>query len=223
MSDFDKEAERERLREKYEQEEGQRETTERMSELLLKGATMTNAHCGACGDPVFRYEGQEFCPTCQEVVTGEDEAAEGETQQASETTEESAAEATGEPEPTANGTSAEEVAEQEPETERSATDPEPADLPERRERAQVPDRDRTPSEPPRRPEPPARRESEPRQSADQRANVSGDLSEARESLRRSLVRFAREAERADDPRRAAEHLEAAHEAAEALATVSEIR
>ncbi|MUV90902.1 hypothetical protein GJ629_14200, partial [Halapricum sp. CBA1109] len=68
MSDFDKEAERERLREKYDEEEDDRETTERMSELLLKGATMTNAHCGECGDPIFRYEGQEFCPSCQQVV-----------------------------------------------------------------------------------------------------------------------------------------------------------
>jgi uncharacterized Zn finger protein (UPF0148 family) len=66
MSDFDKEAEREKLREKFE-DEG-RAATEQMSELLLKGATMTNAHCTECGDPVFRYDGQEFCPTCQKPV-----------------------------------------------------------------------------------------------------------------------------------------------------------
>ena len=64
MSDFDKEAERERLREKYEAEREDREATQHMSELLLKGATMTNSHCGNCGDPIFRYDGQEFCPTC---------------------------------------------------------------------------------------------------------------------------------------------------------------
>jgi len=68
MSDFDKEAERERLREKYEHDEQKREVTERMSELLLKGATMTNAHCQDCGDPIFRYDGQEFCATCQKAV-----------------------------------------------------------------------------------------------------------------------------------------------------------
>ena len=68
MSDFDKEAERERLREKYEREEAKREVTERMSELLLQGATMTNAHCSDCGDPIFRYEGQEFCATCEKPV-----------------------------------------------------------------------------------------------------------------------------------------------------------
>jgi uncharacterized Zn finger protein (UPF0148 family) len=64
MSDFDKEAERRRLREKYEAEAEDREATQHMSELLLKGATMTNSHCGTCGDPIFRYDGQEFCPSC---------------------------------------------------------------------------------------------------------------------------------------------------------------
>ncbi|WP_424017098.1 Sjogren's syndrome/scleroderma autoantigen 1 family protein [Halorientalis pallida] len=73
MSDFDKEAEREKLREKYGDDEDDREATERMSDLLLKGATMTNAHCGTCGDPIFRYEGQEFCSTCQEVVSEADD------------------------------------------------------------------------------------------------------------------------------------------------------
>ncbi|AQL42783.1 hypothetical protein BV210_08690 [Halorientalis sp. IM1011] len=76
MSDFDKEAEREKLREKYGRDEDDREATERMSDLLLKGATMTNAHCGTCGDPIFRYEGQEFCPTCQQVVSEADEGGE---------------------------------------------------------------------------------------------------------------------------------------------------
>jgi uncharacterized Zn finger protein (UPF0148 family) len=74
MSDFDKEAEREKLREKYEQEADKREATEQMSELLLKGATMTNAHCGDCGDPIFRYDGQEFCPTCEKAVDRETDA-----------------------------------------------------------------------------------------------------------------------------------------------------
>jgi uncharacterized Zn finger protein (UPF0148 family) len=68
MSDFDKEAEREKLREKYERDSKEREATERMSELLLQGATMTNAHCSECGDPIFRYDGQEFCATCERAV-----------------------------------------------------------------------------------------------------------------------------------------------------------
>jgi uncharacterized Zn finger protein (UPF0148 family) len=75
MSDFDKEAERERLREKYERDKQKREATEQMSELLLQGATMTNAHCSECNDPIFRYDGQEFCATCEKPVdrdTGEE-------------------------------------------------------------------------------------------------------------------------------------------------------
>ncbi|MDS0260215.1 hypothetical protein NDI56_12495 [Haloarcula sp. S1CR25-12] len=77
MSDFDKEAEREKLREKYGQEEEKRKATEQMSELLLKGATMTNAHCTDCGDPIFRYDGQEFCPTCQKPVARDQSAGDG--------------------------------------------------------------------------------------------------------------------------------------------------
>ncbi|WP_435068016.1 Sjogren's syndrome/scleroderma autoantigen 1 family protein [Haloplanus sp. C73] len=65
MSGFDEEAERERLREKYEENQEERAATQRMSELLLKGATMTNSHCDTCGDPLFRHDGQTFCPTCQ--------------------------------------------------------------------------------------------------------------------------------------------------------------
>jgi uncharacterized Zn finger protein (UPF0148 family) len=76
MSDFDEEAERERLREKYEQDQQDRQATEKMSELLLQGATMTNAHCSDCGDPVFRYEGQEFCATCEKAIDRGDGAAE---------------------------------------------------------------------------------------------------------------------------------------------------
>ena len=75
MSDFDAEAERKRLREKYEAEEESRKQTQQMSELLLKGATMTNRHCGECGSPIFQYEGQEFRPNCQHA-TGPDAGSE---------------------------------------------------------------------------------------------------------------------------------------------------
>lgn len=68
MSEFDKEAEREKLREQLERDEERRETTEQMSELLLKGATMLNAHCADCASPIFRHEGEEFCPTCNRSV-----------------------------------------------------------------------------------------------------------------------------------------------------------
>lgn len=61
---FDKEAEKEKLREQLAEEEADREATQHMSELLLKGATMTNRHCDQCGDPLFRHEGREFCPSC---------------------------------------------------------------------------------------------------------------------------------------------------------------
>ncbi|SFS35585.1 Sjogren's syndrome/scleroderma autoantigen 1 family protein [Halostagnicola kamekurae] len=64
MSDFDKEAEREKLREKYEQDKREREATQRMSDLLLKGARMTNTHCNTCGDPLFQQNGTTFCPSC---------------------------------------------------------------------------------------------------------------------------------------------------------------
>ena len=73
MSDFDKEAEREKLRKKYERDKEEREATQRMSDLLLKGARMTNSHCNACGDPLFQQKGVTFCPTCH----GSPEAVEG--------------------------------------------------------------------------------------------------------------------------------------------------
>lgn len=64
MSDFDKEREREKLRKKFAEEDDRRETTEQMSELLLQGATMLNVHCADCKAPLFRQNGEEFCPTC---------------------------------------------------------------------------------------------------------------------------------------------------------------
>ena len=64
MSEFDKEAEREKLRKQFADDEQDREETERMSELLLQGATMTNKHCETCGSPLFRQNGATFCPTC---------------------------------------------------------------------------------------------------------------------------------------------------------------
>lgn len=74
MSEMDKEAEREKLRKQLEEEAEDRKATQHMSELLLKGATMTNRHCDECGDPLFRHEGREFCPTCgrQTRTTGTD-------------------------------------------------------------------------------------------------------------------------------------------------------
>lgn len=68
MSEFDKEAEREKLRKQLERDKERRETTQQMSELLLKGATMLNVHCADCASPIFRHDGDEFCPTCNRSV-----------------------------------------------------------------------------------------------------------------------------------------------------------
>ncbi|GAA0649794.1 Sjogren's syndrome/scleroderma autoantigen 1 family protein [Salarchaeum japonicum] len=66
MSDeFDREEEKRKLREKYAKDREDREVTGRMSDLLLQGATMTNKHCDRCGSPIFRQNGEEFCPTCR--------------------------------------------------------------------------------------------------------------------------------------------------------------
>jgi uncharacterized Zn finger protein (UPF0148 family) len=91
MSDFDREAEREKLREKYERDKEKRAASERMSELLLQGATMTNRHCPACRSPVFRYDGREFCPTCEKEVTEDGELLDGDDGQAASDAEASTA------------------------------------------------------------------------------------------------------------------------------------
>lgn len=241
MSDFDEEAERERLREQYERDEQKREATERMSELLLKGATMTNAHCETCGDPIFRYEGQLFCPTCEEAVAEDGtKLHEGDTEADADGASESATEddeSNGDPadendparETTQGNTDGRSSEKRERQTDSSDTSErrqsQRAGLPERREQPEVPDRDRSPSEELRRPDPPARREEFERDEEFEREAVGGsdDPAQAEASLQRSLLRFARAAERAEDPRRAREHLEAASEAADALVSVSELQ
>ena len=129
MSDFDREKEREKLREKYERDKQKREQSERLSELLLKGATMTDRHCETCGDPVFRWDGQEFCPTCQqpeEEATDEPESP------------------TGTDEPSSPAPTGESAVEVEPDTERP-TDAQPAVQPDRQPRQPTP---RQPAETP---------------------------------------------------------------------------
>ncbi|KTG20110.1 Sjogren's syndrome/scleroderma autoantigen 1 family protein [Haloferax profundi] len=229
MSEFDKEAERQRLREKYERDEEKRRSTQRMSELLLKGATMTNKHCDQCGDPIFRYDGQEFCPTCQtqgqaaasadadaenaaEAVAEAEsapQAAEGATEQ--QTADESA-ESAGTPSATQ---SAAETASQPTETPpqasatrrassstRTAPRAESRDVDERR---------------------PSARRTQPsdvdERSSSARQTPSDGVSTARESLVRTLTWAAEQAESTDDPRRASEFLAAAREAAEAIAAL----
>ena len=73
MAKIDKEAEREKLRLQFEKEAKSRESARVMSALLLQGATMTRKHCKTCGDPIFRQEGKEFCPSCkngEQATTG---------------------------------------------------------------------------------------------------------------------------------------------------------
>jgi uncharacterized Zn finger protein (UPF0148 family) len=189
LSGFDEEAERERLREKYEQDQEKRASTQRMSELLLKGATMTNSHCDTCGDPIFRHDGQEFCPTCQ---AADGNAAEQE------------ATADPDPEPTAAGTEADADATPAPEaaTPDRRASPEPGDdAGDGRGRAPAAESDTTLSPPP---------SSRP---------ADAPLDDARASLSRTLLKYARAAEETDDPRRAKELLAAAREAAETLSAL----
>ncbi|ELZ46414.1 hypothetical protein C463_04359 [Halorubrum californiense DSM 19288] len=243
MSDgFDKEAEREKLREKFAEDEKKREHTQQMSELLLKGATMTNRHCEECGDPIFRYDGREFCPTCGTEVGGAAEAGDapaeadgapaaagetpGEVDKAPAVETEAAAGATG---TNAEGVdaAAENGAVGDNAVGSSADDAGAVDA--RASEAtgsQSPPSTAAPSRGSASPQESAPRGSEPRRSEPQQSlpSRSADDAEgvgaARASLTRTLTRFARAAEETDDPRRARDHLEAAREAAEALAALN---
>jgi uncharacterized Zn finger protein (UPF0148 family) len=200
MSDFDKEAEREKLREKFSKDEQKRERTSRMSELLLKGATMTNKHHD-CGSPVFRWQGEEFCPTCQGAPNGEGVAA-VEAEEGAEVGDAAPAEAAdpvevGTPdEPAGNGTD---------ETVETAEAP-GRQAPERQARSQptrtAPTPDPTPASP-------------PAQSQDV-STGDGSLAEARASLTRTLTSLSKRAEATDDVSKQRDLLAAATEAAEAL-------
>jgi len=214
MSDFDKEAEREKLRKKFADDEAKRADTQRMSELLLKGATMTNKHCDRCGDPLFRYNGQTFCSTCQA------EAAEG----AADADSESAAD---DPQPTPDDR-AETPRTAEPPVDRSPAaregSPEPRSEPTGDPRPEPPgavqDGPAGATRTDRSAEATAAVGSEPRgSSVGGETAAAGSLSAARQSLRRTVRRFARAAEETDDPRRARELLTAAREAAETLAAL----
>ncbi|MEF8850907.1 MAG: Sjogren's syndrome/scleroderma autoantigen 1 family protein [Haloarculaceae archaeon] len=236
MSDFDREAERERLREKYEREQEKRESTERMSELLLKGATMTDAHCGNCGDPIFRYDGEEFCPTCQERVA--DSAAETDDESAGDR---DGMDATGgssraEPGPASADAPRDADAGTTPDAGTAEADTEtagsrdgtganqpvgatgrdaPAPSADANDTARPPE-GRTGSS-----RDPARQsQAERSRSPADRGSDAADVDAARASLTRTLLAQARKAENCDDPRRARDHLAAAREAAETLGALS---
>ena len=244
--EFDKEAEREKLREKYERDRKKREHTQHMSELLLKGATMTNSHCDACGDPIFRHDGREFCPTCAREDAAEETGAEsdgnaetnangagsnseptaagsatnavpGDTTPRDENTADSSpadehtadantanvANTANTDAPTANGSAERKVVEGRPTPERAApSDPAGTNASSRPASDAI------------------RSEGDTRAGhGETNPDPSEDLRAARESLSRTVRRFAEAAERADGPRRAREDLEAVREAAEALSAL----
>ena len=227
MSDgFDKEAEREKLREKFAEDEQKREHTQRMSELLLQGATMTNRHCEACGDPIFRHDGQEFCPTCHATEDGyavpaDDEATRkaaddgaveaGSASGADGAVEVSDSPGVGDPAGSTDATTGTPIG-----SPPNGTAPTP-DTRDRTAGRQNPSGDRSEVTSP----------GEADSAADtadgaierRRTGSVDGIHEARASLTRTLTRFARTAEETDDPRRAREHLEAAREAAATLAAL----
>ncbi|MFC6827135.1 Sjogren's syndrome/scleroderma autoantigen 1 family protein [Halopelagius fulvigenes] len=230
MSDFDKEAERRRLREKYEQDESRRQETARMSELLLKGATMTNKHCDDCGAPVFRYQEQEFCPNCQgggSKAAATADAANGDAAESANSDAASAAVAEGRgdaadaPDAAAsNGVGSD----RRTEADDGAT-PAETGVETGQESAASPETDDTvtstaSSGHPRTSTRSSSSPSPPSSSVDTApSGRAGTVTEAREALLRAVTTHATRGESADDPRRAREHLAAAREAAEALSAL----
>jgi uncharacterized Zn finger protein (UPF0148 family) len=249
MSDFDREAERERLRERYEQDKKERAATERMSELLLQGATMTNAHCSECGDPIFRYDGQEFCATCERPVdrengSGTDETADAGAEDGGD--EPTSVEVTSPRDDTKVVFGDDGTGDTEGDRQQEATDSphERAEQTEQPPRTGAEQSRRTATEAtgsPNQVEPsPRAHEStgEPNRtdtagSAGQEPNradaagragqrdtdTTGGVDSARASLVRTLAAFSHRAETTEDPQRAREHLQTAREAAEALAAL----
>ncbi|WP_340098718.1 Sjogren's syndrome/scleroderma autoantigen 1 family protein [Salinibaculum salinum] len=244
MSDFDKEAERERLREKYEQEQKEREATEKMSELLLQGATMTNAHCSDCGDPIFRYDGQEFCASCEKAVdrdTGEGgESEDGEESESDQQGGENIEVATPDDARVAfGGENAQDdpaaADDQQSSQQSSSQASQPIDptqsqqsgneqeQPRQRSAEQEQPSQQSPQQ--RRPDAsvtsqqPSRQPERTREVPSVEPGGTSDVSAARASLVRTLTRFSEQAEATDDPQRAREYLAAAREAAETLAAL----
>jgi uncharacterized Zn finger protein (UPF0148 family) len=231
MSEFDKEAEREKLREQF-AEDDDRADTQRMSELLLKGATMTNRHCDDCGDPVFRWEGEEFCPSCSAGETAGGEGSAASAGNGAPAGDSAPAGATESASPGTNATvgadspaggddapaSAPPNANQLPDAAQAggaasgrSTDAggvSPEDFASVADDASADAGGRQP------PADGQRANAAPSQSAQ-----TADLGAARASLSRTVTRFAQEAERADDLARAREYLDAVAAAADALAAV----
>ena len=220
MSEFDREKEREKLREQYERDKQKREASERMSELLLQGATMTNRHCKECHSPVFRYDGTEFCPTCQREVADAD-AADAETNGEAEPVPETDGAAEGrtvepEPEPESASSSADSTGERPdapandddaPGQESTDTDDASGQEPSETRSAVADDRR------PARIDPPAVRDRPTDDAA------SDGLQEAEATLIREIVALTRRAEETRDVGRKRDLFATAREAAETLQTI----
>ncbi|WP_440772423.1 Sjogren's syndrome/scleroderma autoantigen 1 family protein [Natronorubrum sp. DTA28] len=227
MSDFDKEAEREKLREKYERDEREREATQRMSDLLLKGATMTNAHCGTCGDPLFQEDDTTFCPSCH----GNPDAVQGTELEAQPADEETADTEAQQTDPTPSTPTDAEVgqtgADSSPAVDSAAAPGhDPADADGRDdsspELGSAPDAESSTVDEPRPEAPsptPSPRSFDGRRPAAGPSPADDDLEAAHASLVQALEKFATKAAETDDPRYAKECLEAAREASETLETL----
>lgn len=182
-----------------------------MSELLLQGATMTNRHCGECGNPIFRYEGQAFCSVCEEERPADGQADAGQQAERAVSPEdaEESTDATSEAPSSESGVA---------DISAGGPDPSQPDRPEHSawpEDTGRPEPDMAaPDEVPT-PEGPGRRTGQGR--------PGGDLGEARAALVRTLSQLASQAETTDEVTRAKQYLEAAREAAEALAAVDRVR
>jgi len=212
MSDFDKEAEREKLRKKYADDEDKRANTKRMSELLLKGATMTNQHCDACGDPLFRHNGQTFCPTCQadsQQAAAQSDGTQQPTDQAGDADQPQPANAESTPERSAGTTS-------QP-NQSTPTQPATNGQPTQADN-QPTNMSQSPATQSSQPTATQSSQSTPQPSQPSSSTTAGDsgLADARQSLAATVTRFSQRAAETDDPRRAKELLSAAREAAETL-------
>jgi len=187
--DFDREEEKRKLREKYAKDRKDREATGRMSELLLQGATMTNKHCDRCGSPIFRYQGESFCPTCSA------EGAQQEQQQSGELTEQ----------PAQTAEQQTQTADHSPtQAESSTQQPEPVERP-----TQQP---ATTSQSPEQVQP----TNPPAPTSDSASEPSDAVENAKNALADTITTLAQRARNTDDPRQAKEYLDAAHDAAETL-------
>ncbi|WP_439027932.1 Sjogren's syndrome/scleroderma autoantigen 1 family protein [Haloarchaeobius sp. DT45] len=212
MSEFDKEAEREKLRKKFAKEEEDRKSTQRMSELLLQGATMTNQHCDTCGDPIFRHKGQQFCPSCQ--AAGQEAQRQQAQQQHQETRQQQEAQQGQHPEQgetTANDEQAPAADADQSSTPQPVASPETRRAPPSQSGVDHGRQDQSR----------ATMETETggtsNQSARQRpVGLAGEFGDAEASIAETIRYFSDAAANTDDPARARECLAAVKEAAQAL-------